>query len=53
MSIVNHFRIENVMHVLDPFFFQIKSLCWKTLHIKVLVVIFDQTGFALKIALKC
>ena len=21
MSIVNHFRIENVMHVLDPFFF--------------------------------
>jgi len=26
--------VENVMHVLDPVFFQIKSRCWKTLHIQ-------------------
>jgi len=24
--------VENVMHALDPFFFQIKSWYWKTLH---------------------
>jgi len=40
----------NVMHVLDPFFFQVKPWCWKTYHISD---ISGQPGFALEIALKC
>jgi len=44
--------VENVMHVSDPFFSDEVMVLEDSSH-KVLVVISGQTGFALKIALKC
>jgi len=45
--------VENVMHVLDPFFFRSSHGVGRLFTYKVLVVISGQIGFALKIALKC
>jgi len=41
------------MNVLDPFFFRSSHGVGRLFSYKVLVVISDQTGFELRIALKC
>ena len=45
--------VENVMHVLNPFFFRSIHGVGRLITYKVLVVISGQTGFAFKIALNC
>jgi len=45
--------VENIMHVLDPFFFRSSHGVARLFTYKVLVVIPGRTGFALKIILKC
>ena len=45
--------VENVVHVLDPFFFKLSHGVGRLFTYKVSVVTSGQIGFALKIALKC